>query len=100
MNTTQATCRIEGYSPAGRMTAKAVRVTLTSVDGEDARVDTAWLPRSICSGLQIEKVSDPYEGDYVRVRATVPAWWVRKLESERAASIDWNRPIPLAQKPW
>jgi hypothetical protein len=81
------------------MTAKAVRVTLTSVDGEDIQVDTAWLPRSICSGLQIDKVSDPYEGDYVRVRATVPAWWVRKLEDERRAGIDWSRPVPFATRP-
>jgi hypothetical protein len=89
MTNTNRTHTISGYCPANLQTAKAVRVTITDIDGEGfSSIDTVWLPRSIAEGLTVTAEQE-YQGggEYGTVhtvRATVPAWWVRKLDARPA----------------
>lgn len=97
--------RIEGWSPVqGRSdrpttTPKAVRVTVYSVDGEPVSADTTWLPRSIATDLRIVETRE--DGAIChRVTATVPAWWVRQLDTRAGWQKQGRASIPAAQRPW
>ena len=97
------THRIFGYSPAPRgfatQTPKAVQVTVYEIDGEDVRADTCWLPRSIAEDLEVRRVMQDGVATY-EVRATVPAWWVAKLDTRAAwQKAGMTRP-PMPQRPW
>ena len=78
------TARISGYCPARKMTDKAIRITVESVDGEFVNASTTWLPRSICSDLALVEKAEDDGTRYLAVSATVPAWWVRKLDTRTA----------------
>ena len=83
-----ATHTILGYCPGNLQTAKAVRVTVLDVNGESiGSADTVWLPRSIAENLTVTEELDPTDSwgaTWLVVRATVPAWWVRKLDNRPA----------------
>lgn len=106
MNNANNTHRIFGYVPlCGSskrpiVTAKAVRATVVDVDGEEVRAATVWLPRSIARDLKIVKVNDPENGVSYELTATVPAWWVRKLDTRAAWQVAGHRAAPFATLPW
>jgi hypothetical protein len=93
-------CIPEGFDRGPRMTDKAVRVTVDYVEGEDCgRPDTEWLPRSICSDLQI--FQDEEDGiKFWAFSATVPAWWIRKLDNRAAWQHAGMARPPMATRPW
>jgi hypothetical protein len=97
------TARIEGWSPVRNgvavTTAKAVRITVEYVDGEGVNADTTWLPRSIATDLQVERIVDN-NGLAFRVTAVVPMWWIRRLDTRAGwEKAGMSRP-PMAQRPW
>lgn len=89
-----------GYCPNNKQTAKAVRVTVVEADGETFRADTAWLPRSICTTLDVRRVVDIDGAVSYEVRATVPAWWLRTLDTRASWQHQGLRDAPMAQRPW
>lgn len=95
-----ATSKIFGYCPGNLQTARAVRVTVCEVDGESLTADTVWLPRSICEGLTVKSVRNEDGTVSHEVRATVPAWWTRKLDSRPGWVRRGESRPPMAQRPW
>lgn len=95
---------IFGYSPARRgeatQTPKAVRVTVREIDGEDVAADTEWLPRSIATRLEVRRVREDDGSVSFEVRADVPEWWVRKLDTRAAWQKRGLAAPPMAQRPW
>lgn len=100
MKTTQITGDlITGRNGKGLQTEKALRVNVFTADGEDfPSCETAWLPRSICESVEVwtetrQDSSGEYKVDCFR--ATVAAWWTRKLLATRSTG-----PVPFATSPW
>lgn len=95
--------KIFGYCPSPNgipvQTSKAVRVTVLVVDGEVVTADTCWLPRSISEDLQIKRVENEGVVGF-EVRATVPNWWIRKLDIRPAWQKQGMSAPPMAQRPW
>lgn len=94
--------RITGYLPGRKMTAKAIRVTLETVDGETARIDTTWLPRSICMNLEVKEVEEDF-CKFLVFTADVPAWWIRKVSPPPMTRTEFReamRRVPYATKPF
>jgi hypothetical protein len=94
------TARITGTCPANKMTDKAIRITVDYIDGEALRADTVWLPRSICTDLEVKRVTEDDGAIVTEVRATVPMWWVRKLDTRAAWQKAGRSAPPMAQRPW
>lgn len=109
MSTTQTaakTSTIFGYCPAqgGKdrpcTTEKAVRVTVYEIDGDSTQADTCWLPRSIAEGLTVTEVREDDGATVYEVRATVPAWWVRRLDNRSAWERRGMTAPPMGSRPW
>lgn len=89
MKTTQMV-RIAGFCAttnhgAPITTDKAVRVTVHTVDGDSIGLaDTTWLARSLCEDLTVSKYQHRDGSVEFEVTASVPAWWVRKLDTRPA----------------
>jgi hypothetical protein len=91
--------KIFGYCPGNKQTNKAVFVTVIEVDGEGFRADTEWLPRSIAADLEVRRVVEDGVAGY-EVRATVPDWWLKKLDTRAAWQHRGMSSPPMAQRPW
>jgi hypothetical protein len=99
-----ATHKITGYIPQGytgrpQMTAKAVKVTIESVDGDHFRGESTWLPRSIAAGLVVREERDDDGSRATAFSATVPAWWLRKIDTRAAWEVRGHRSAPMATRP-
>jgi len=94
--------RITASVPCRKMTDKAIRVTVDYVDGESMRASTCWLPRSICTDLVFTEVDngDNDGTSYLEISATVPMWWIRKLDTRAAWEHAGHTAPPMAQRPF
>lgn len=96
------TARIIGTVVCRTITPKAYRVTVEFLDGETFRADTVWLPKSICRDVELVDV-DNGENDgtsYLEIRATIPAWFVSKLDNRPGWVRAGMRSAPMASRPW
>ncbi|HWA29140.1 MAG TPA: hypothetical protein VG734_26050 [Lacunisphaera sp.] len=83
------------------MTEKAVRITIETIDGDYfSSIDTTWLPRSICQDLKVVTVTEDDGGKRYDVSATVPAWWVRKLDTRTSWEKRGMTRPPMATRPY
>lgn len=105
MTNTNQTVRVTGYVVSSKfgckMTEKAALVNIESVNGESFRhADSTWMPKSIATDVSFERVV--CEEGYVSFQfsATIPTWWLRKLDTRAAWQIAGLRSAPEAQRPY
>lgn len=91
--------QITAVLPGNIITAKAFKVTVHTVNGESFRADTTWLPKSICSNIQISQCDEGDGYKYNELTATVPIWWIRKLDTRAAWEHAGMRSAPMATRP-
>lgn len=76
----KGTIGVQGGNDAPIITAKAYSVTVRTVDDSEFRGDSAWLPKSIATDAQVRETREGGVVGY-EISATVPAWWVKKIDT-------------------
>lgn len=93
----------EGYTKRPQVTAKAVLVNVHWIEGIDPalafRAGSVWVPRSICTSLEVFEAEED-GAKYTAVRATVPAWFVRKLDDRAGWEKAGHARAPMATRPF
>lgn len=100
--------RIEGSIPQGynkrpRITDRAVLVNVHHIAGIDPciayRAGSVWVPKSICTNLEIFEAEED-GAKYTAVRATVPAWFIWKLDDRAGWQKQGLSRPPMATRPY